>query len=328
MTKKEDYITALKHGIPESIPYYGKPVRHNIGFMDTFEKGPIGGGYDGYGVRWEFADNSSCPATDKFTLTDITKWEEQVTFPDLDAIDWKAKAEKELAGYDPETQIIDYAMGNGPFERLLAWMGYQYLIDAILDEPEACEALLNKWVEHRLHFIELVAKYYKPDCITIYDDVAFERGLFLTRDMYEDLIQPATKTVVDAIKATGAFAINHCCGKAEELVENFIDEGYDAWTSAQPMNDLAGVLEKYHDKLTVIGGYDSNGAPSREDATEEDRIAEVHRTIDDYSRWGSFILGNMIFMANTQEARMAKIQPCAEEVFRYGYKYYERHGIK
>ena len=137
MTKKENYLAALNHQVPESIPLYGPPVRYNIGLMDPFEKGPIGGGYDGYGVRWEFSDGASCPATDVFALTDVTKWKEQVTFPDLDAIDWKAKAESELARCDRQTQLIDYAMGNGPFERPLAWMGYQYLIDALLDEPEA-----------------------------------------------------------------------------------------------------------------------------------------------------------------------------------------------
>ncbi len=314
--------------MPDSVPYYGAPVRYNVGFTDWFEKGPEGGGYDEYGVRWEWSDSASSPATDVFALTDVTKWREQVRFPDLDAIDWKAKAEKELARLNRDEQVLEYAMGNGPFERLLAWMGYQYLIDAIIEEPEACEELLDKWVEERIHFVDLVCRYYHPDAITIYDDVAFERGLFLTMDMYNDLIKPAHKKVNDAILAHGVMPIIHCCGKAEDLVENFIEEGYIAWTSCQPMNDIAAVIEKYHDRLTVIGGYDSNGAPSREEATQEERIAEVHRVIDTYAKWGSFIVGNMIFMAGTPEKRMEKIRPCADEIFRYGENWYIRKGLK
>lgn len=328
MTKKENYLTALKHGMPDSIPYYGAPVRYNVGFMDEFEKGPIGGGYDGYGVRWEFSDGASCPATDTFLLTDVTKWREQVIFPDLDQINWKEKAEKELARYDKETQVLEYAMGNGPFERLLAWMGYQYLIDALLDEPEAVKELLDEWTKHRLHFIDLVCEYYKPDAITIYDDVAFERGLFLTKDLYEEFIQPSHTTINKRMIEHGVMPIIHCCGNGEALIENFIEEGSIAWTSCQPMNDIAGLLKKYHDKITIIGGFNSNGAPGREEATEEERLAEVRRAIDAYATYGSFIMGNVIFIVSDPEARMARIKPCADEIFRYGENWYKRNGLK
>ncbi len=50
MTLKENYLTALNHGIPDSVPVYSAPVRYNVGLMDWFEKGPAGGGPDGFGV--------------------------------------------------------------------------------------------------------------------------------------------------------------------------------------------------------------------------------------------------------------------------------------
>lgn len=327
MTKKEDYLTALRHGVPESIPYYGAPVRCNIGFMDTFEKGPMGGGYDAYGVRWEFSNGTASPATDKFALTDPPNWKNQITFPDLDAINWKEKAEKEKEKkhFDPETMVMDYGMGNGPFERMLAWCGYEGLIDALLEYPDECHEIIDKWVEERKKFIAYVCEAYNPDCITIFDDVAFERGLFVTKDMYVEFFQPAHTEIVKCIHNHGVIAINHCCGKAQDLLENFIEEGYDAWTSCQPMNDIAGILEKYHDTFTIIGGYDSNGKPSIEEATEEERMAEVHRAIDEYAKWGSFILGNMIFMTYTEEERQARIKRGAEEIFRYGKDWYARN---
>lgn len=51
MNLKENYLTAMHHGIPEHVPLYSKPVRHNIGLGDVFEKGPVGGGLDGFGQR-------------------------------------------------------------------------------------------------------------------------------------------------------------------------------------------------------------------------------------------------------------------------------------
>lgn len=328
MTYKEDYMAAIRHGKPESIPFYGLPWVSKIAFMDPFEKGPAGGGYDGYGVYWEPVPGASVPSVEKICLKDITKWREQVTFPDLDAIDWEEKAARETAGLDRGTTLLEYGMGNGPFERMLAWMGYQPLIEAIIDEPEAVHELLDAWVEHRLHFVDLVCRHYRPDFITIYDDVAYERGLFLTKDMYEEFIQPAHKRVNDAILKGGALPVNHCCGKAEALVENFIAEGCVAWTSCQPMNDIAGLLDKYHNQLTIIGGYVSNAGPAMPEASEEERLAEVRRVVDSYAKNGSFILGNMLFSGLKPEERMARIDRAAAYLMSYGANYYEKNKIK
>lgn len=327
MTKKENYLLALEHKKPESIPFYGAPVRYSVGFRDVFEKGPVGGGFDGYGVRWETTTLGNVPDVTYLALTDITKWKEQITFPNLDEIDWEAKAKAELAAYNPEESVIDYAMGNGPFERLLAFMGYEHLIEALIDEPEACHDLIDKWVDERLHFVDLVCKHYHPDFITVFDDVAFEGGPFLTMDLYEEFIMPAHLKVNEAILAGGARPINHCCGKAEKLIEHFIAEKGIAWTSCQPMNDIASLLEKYHDQITIIGGYNSNGAPSHDNATDEERYAEAKRAIDEYAKWGSFILGNAVFMDRDPQVRLERLEKVTNFVHEYGDHYYERNNL-
>lgn len=324
MTLKENYMLAIHKKIPESVPVFSKPVRFNVGLMDPFEKGPKGGGKDGYGVTWIAKAEGHSPSTAVFALTDVTKWREQVTFPDLDAIDWEAKAAAETAGFDPETQVLEYAMGNGPFERMLAWMGYQNLIYALVDEPEACHELLDAWADHRVKFVELVCKYYKPDFITIYDDVAYEKGLFLSPGMYREFIKPIHIRVNEAIRANGALPLNHCCGKAELLVEDFIEEDAEAWCSCQPSNDLAGLLEKYHDKMCFIGGFDSNGAPSQMGATEEMRRAEVRRCIDTYAKWGSYIFGNHIFANTDPRDRMTFMTQANDEAYTYGKDFYRK----
>lgn len=327
MSFKEDFLTAIHHGIPKSVPVFARPARFNIGFMDEFEKGPAGGGYDGYGALWVMSPEGPVPSTSKITLKDITKWREQIQFPDLSAINWDEKAKKDMAGFDPETQLLEYCMGNGPFERMLAWMGYEELIYAFEDEPDACHELLNAWKEHRIHFIELVCKYYKPDFITIYDDVAFERGLFLSLDTYREFIKPIHIAVNNAIRENGALPINHCCGKAETLIEDFIEEGAVAWVSCQPVNDIAGLLEKYHDQICISGGFNSNGTPGSVNATEDMRRAEVRRAIDAYSKWGSYIFGNQVFLSTDPKIRAAWTEQTNDEAFKYGKNYYIRNKL-
>lgn len=302
MTDRENYLAVMRHEKPDSIPIYTKPARHSVGFLDEFEKGPAGGGLDGFGMPWIVNEMGPVPDERVHLIKDITRWREQVRFPDLDAIDWAAKAEKDSAGFDPENQVFEYGMGNGPFERLLDLMGYQELIYALLDEPEACHDFFDAYVEYRIKHINLVAKYYKyVDFITIYDDVAYQHGPFLTMEVYREFIKPAHTRINDAIKACGIIPINHCCGKAEQLIEDFIDEGAAAWTSLQPMNDIVSLQKKYGDKMVFIGGYDGNGRPGLIGTPEEERIAEIRRAIDTYAPHGSFILGNMIVSGSTPE---------------------------
>lgn len=316
---KINYMRVMNHENTGITPMYAPPVCFGVGYTDVFEKGPKGGGYDGYNVRWEPVEGgrANVPATDVYTLTDVTKWREQICFPDLDAIDWEAKAKAELANFDPNTQVLEYRMGNATFERLLAWTGYQYLIDALLDEPEAVHEIIDTWTEHRLHFIELVCKYYKPDYVAYNDDVAFQTGLFLTKGLYEEFIQPSHVAMNKKIRECGSIPILHCCGKADDLIENFIEEGAQAWTSVQPMNDIAGILEKYHDKITICGGYNSNGKPCYEDSSEEERLAEGKRVIDEYANWGSFMVFGTMFVCSDPVEKAARMQRALDYMVKY-----------
>ena len=127
MTLKENYDIAMRHGMPEQVPVYSKPVRYNVGLGDVWEKGPAGGGLDGFGCLWASGIGGQTPVPGNYVLTDITDWKNQVRFPDLKAVDWAEKSEKELKGLDRDTQFMEYCMGNGPFERFLDLMGLEEL---------------------------------------------------------------------------------------------------------------------------------------------------------------------------------------------------------
>ena len=107
--------------------------------------------------------------------------------------------------------------------------------------------------------------------------------------MYRDLVKPQHRRVNDACRQMGILPIIHCCGKCESLIEDFIDEGFIAWASAQPMNDIAGLAEKYGDRFTIIGGYDTNGFPGTMAADEAAVEKEVLRCINEYGKNGGYL---------------------------------------
>lgn len=139
---------------------------------------------------------------------------------------------------------MEYCMGNGPFERFLDLMGIEELIYALMDEPEHCHDFLKAFLDYRVEYIEIVGRYYKPNFVVTFDDVAYAKGMFLNRDYYQEFIKPIHKSINDAIYEIGAEPIQHCCGMCQSLIEDYIEEGAVAWSSVDPANDIVGLLKK------------------------------------------------------------------------------------
>lgn len=139
MNVRENYFAALAHKQTEFLPIYEAIHLKQIGFMDPFEKGGPTGGIDGFGVEWvptDSADGAVVPTHKKIIMEDILDWKEVVHFPDLDAIDWEAKAARDLEGFDryKEDRVFEYGMGNGHFERLCDLMGIANALCAMIEE--------------------------------------------------------------------------------------------------------------------------------------------------------------------------------------------------
>ena len=165
-------------------------------------------------------------------------------------------------------------------------LGFEEGLCAFIEEPEASKALCEAIADYKIRLLERVATYFKPDAYVHYDDVATDRSLFMDPSVYREFIKPAHTRMNEAAIALGMVPEIHVCGYCSDIIPDIIEEGSAAWQSAQPMNDIAGIIEQYGDKLAVIGGYDSNGAPGAPNLTDETIIAEVDRCFDEYGKYG------------------------------------------
>lgn len=330
LTPKENYLTALvEHKIPEWVPNLFNDVIMAGGGIESFENGPPGGGLDGFGVSWHGTRSAAGQPVPfgKPVLDDITRWEDVVKFPNLDEYDWEGKAAAQLSmpGADRSQKAVEYGIWNAQFLRLTHLMGFENALVAMIEEPEAVEALLSAITDYKIRLVERVVKYYKPDIITSYDDTATERGLFMSPATYRTLIKPQHKRLNDAIKALGAIPFMHTCGKCEAIIPDFIDEGAYAWSAAQPMNDIAGILQKYGDKIGVAGGYNSNGRPGMYNATAEEIEAEVKRCMETYGPYGSYaFMGFRMVASEDPMAFMEAIAPISAAYEKYGRNFYKK----
>ena len=96
LTPRENLLLAYSHRCPEWIPYYITDIcgRLPIEVHERAPGGPQGGtGVDWFGVHWRAVPGIAGATVDTTippVLDDVTKWEDVVKFPDLDAVDWKA----------------------------------------------------------------------------------------------------------------------------------------------------------------------------------------------------------------------------------------------
>ena len=331
LSPKQNFINALTHKETEWVPVFVAdcaPVGFAAGPGPWIEKGPFGGGLDGFGVRWvtpASGGGAPIPAPNEHMMDSetVVNWREIVKFPDLEAVDWEtmAKMEFEMFHVNPETQAVDFGCGNGVFERLAALMGFEETLIALMEEPESCYELMEAITDYKIEFAKKVKQYYNPDSFTNYDDIATERGLFMSPDTYRKLIKPHHKRLYDAVRELGMINIQHTCGLCEDLVEDMIEIGVDCWTSVQPTNDIVKLQEKYGDRITFMGGFDTNGAPAQPDATTEMRMEEVHRCIDTYGKNPGYIFFGFVLVDTIDPAEIGKVlMPMVMEAARYAHE--------
>ena len=328
MTRKDNMMAILNHQSHDHIGTFFDFAGVG-GDAEEFENGPSGGtgGTDWFGMEWRRnteGGGGGTPAPGKVVLPDITEWKKYVHFPDVTKYDWQAQADRQLANVDRSEKVVDYGCWNGQFLRLVDLMSMVEGLMAIAEEPEACAELLRAITDYRITTLEYIKKYFDPDLVTIYDDFAHERGLFISPETYKELIAPEHKRWSDAVRSYGMIPDMHVCGKPEQVVANFVEEGFETWQVVQPENDIIRLQAEVCDKLAFIGCWDfqAKWIQPGQVPTEEDLRAKVRETIDAYGPGGNIAIMGMI--TNPAVDMFTSMMTISDEIMKYGTGYYCR----
>ena len=284
MTERENALHVIWHdGKAEWIPA-GCDCLEMIMPTDVVRERPpyalgIGGsGYDYWGCWWELEPKimGASPLPGNHPCKDITKWREQVTFPDIDAIDWSG-AEKATARLDRENRLSMFFWESGPWERLHALVGFQEALEYMYEEPEAFKELMQAITDFRIKMIPLIKEHYNPDIIINLDDFGHQRGQFMSNAMFREFIMPYDRQVGDAIKANGMIYCHHSCGKIDGLMEEICEMGPQMILGLfYPYNDQEKIVREFGDKLVFVGAVNCQ-LVENPDVTEEQLREETRR---------------------------------------------------
>jgi hypothetical protein len=309
LTPKENYLRTLRHEETEYVPVMGIDSMYVC--ADNPIERPAGGGIDGFGVRWVdsgSAGGATLPAPGEFILENVLDWKKKLTIPDLNIYNWGKLAEE--ASQVDRSQIAVGFISDGVFMRLTHFMGFENALIAMAEEPDAVNDIFTAITDYKIKFAEKIAQYIKPDSFTYADDFASELNLFTSPDTYRALIKPHHKRFFAACRNLGMIPIQHTCGRAEDIVEDIIDVGAEAWSAVQPRNDVKGLLDKYGGRLAFEGGFNTNGRAAMEDATIEEVETEVNRCYDEFGgKKGYVFFGSNLKSTSDPQAAIEAMMP-------------------
>ena len=250
---------------------------------------PEQGGKDWFGVEWQFVPEALAPMVKPGTqrLTDICRWKEELTFPDLDSRDWETLAETDK--WDRENKISYIMLINGIFERTHALMGFEDALCAMYEEPEALHELIDAITEYKLRVIRIIGTYYRPDVLCFHDDYGTNDKLMMSKELWREFYKEPLRRVIDETHRQGIFYEHHSCGYIEPIFDELAELGIDAIDPLQITNPIRELKDRYQDRVTFAGGYDTQNVFDRVGVTEEEIRAEVRRTLALLAPGGSFV---------------------------------------
>ena len=141
--------------------------------------------------------------------------------------------------------------------------------------------------EYKLKCIDLTYKYLKPDIIHMHDDWGTNDNMFFSPEIWREFIKPIEKRLADRIHEYGMIYMHHSCGFIQQIIPDLVEIGVDAINPMMVKNDIDGIMEQYGDKITVMGGVDSQTMEIL--ATPEDTKRIVREAMDKYVNKGRYL---------------------------------------
>ena len=291
MNIKENFIKAIFRQNPEWVPQCDEAV---FTIKPPICERPDEAGKDVFGCEWDIkeqAQSGTYPAERNFVITDISKWREQVVFPNVNDFDWSF-AKKAAEAVDKEKYLVGGFVEMGIFERIYLLMGMEEALMAYYTDADELEALASAIADYKIAFLKKYHEEVGIEYVWYSDDWGTQRNMFISPDIWRRVIKPHTKRIYDCAKSLGIIFTQHSCGKIESIIGDLVEMGADCWHPCQPCNDLFALKKQYGDRICFVGGVDSQFVLDNDAATPDDVVNEVKKRISEMALPnGGYIVG-------------------------------------
>lgn len=307
ITPKENMILMLDKGEPLWLP--NQNLDNNIIQPDIMPDAHARnfGGIDWFGIDWQYEPLSQAamvrPGTRR--LSTILNWEEEIVWPDLDALDWKKDYEENYQGRMSPDRFTVFVIFNGFFERLADLTSFEDAFCYLLEEPETLTAFFTKLTQWHLKLFEIARTYYGVDMILFHDDMGSQRSPFFSPALYEALLLPHYRVLTDAGHDMGMYVALHSCGSVETHIPYFAKAGFDAWEGQDGANNKERIMKNWGKEIAQLSMFELE-----ESMSDEDTEKQIHAKVDGLGADGRWAC--RLFDYKEQRSLAS-----AEELYRY-----------
>lgn len=135
-------------------------------------------------------------------------------------------------------------------------LGIENHLFAFYDSPELMHRINSDITVFSVRIIEAVCNIIKPEFMTFAEDMSYNHGAMLSKELFDEFVAPYYHKVIPLLKAQGIKVFIDTDGDVEPLIPWFMECGIDG---VLPLERQAGVdvnriRENYPDWL-MIGGY-------------------------------------------------------------------------
>jgi uroporphyrinogen decarboxylase len=175
------------------------------------------------------------------------------------------------------------------WEHMRQTMGDVCMFESLVLDPDWVHDFCRVYTDFfKAHFKMMFDEVGLPDGAWLYEDLGYNKGLFCSPAILEELIMPYHKEMVDFFHSYNLPVVLHSCGNVTEAMPLIVQAGYDA---LNPMEVKAGCdiftfAGKYGDKLAFVGGFDARILESGDKAKIRKSVIEyIGRLKDVGARW-------------------------------------------
>jgi hypothetical protein len=186
----------------------------------------------------------------------------------------------EALRYARERGDITWFTVDGFFWWPRTLLGIERHLFSFYDQPELYHRICSDLADYHLHVIESLCESGAPDFMTFGEDMSYNNGPMLSRDMFDEFMLPYYRRVIPELKRRGIRVLIDSDGDITRALPWFERAGIEG---ILPLERQAGVdllkLRETHPRFLFIGHFDKMVMPLGKEAmrAEFERLLPVMR---------------------------------------------------
>jgi uroporphyrinogen decarboxylase len=186
-------------------------------------------------------------------------------------------------------KLIPYSP-DGVLENVIRLMGFDTLCFNLHDNPQLVEDVFEQVGSRLVLYYKRAVQYVGVGACLANDDWGFITNTLISTEDLRRLVFPWYRKIVEISHAAGTPVILHSCGYFENIIEDIVEDmHFDGRHSYEDnIMPVEEAYEKYHDRISIIGGIDVNFIC---ESTPDEIYARSKAMLDRSADRGGFALG-------------------------------------